>query len=661
MDSMHSSGGVLSGQAFAKTHLFKLFALICWLGCTAQTCVEPGPFQSPVGLEYGQSAQSDSEMPQAGPAPTQLPVTEPSPSTVSPETSAEPIADSTSPDQGDHVDQADPPTSDLMSPPGTDEAEELPIIQPAGPVPQTQLKPIARWSTVPYQRVNQGETLNIGVVAFSKYGVARVRFLISGAGYAGPASIDVEQMTLNQQTGIYEYWTPVSASAFTGDGTATIVAQVFGHDGGYRDQNTDGGGVGLDTLPLVVNATGGRPQIRAWVSKNGSDGAGVVNSSTAPFGTIGRAIDAIRAYRSSQGWGYNGDGGVVHIMPGSYTCSTGGVGDAVTCDSEWLTLTTAEGGSADNTILTAGGSIVPTRKLRLKGLTLKGSGTLSMNSSEVTRTTLWVDGCKVIGSGRGVSFAHPLSYEYARTYYTDSLITEVQQATTGATLCRGLTITRISDDAFQNVPFVSNCYVDDIDPLNSGAHADAWQHAMGNSDNRRDDNVIVYNLTATRLKYQSIFIRADINRQPSMAQGMAFVNVHMEMLPNAYGWGGWARWVDHLLWWHCTFAGKGIGFMNDTYAGVKHKCRITNLSVKGCDFAFLSDVGSEIDWNSFESNHYVNTSFTPGSDVTTGNNGLGADGVPLSWSPLLNRMDPIVPADVNNRVRMPLATVGASQ
>jgi hypothetical protein len=244
-------------------------------------------------------------------------------------------------------------------------------------------------------------------------------------------------------------------------------------------------------------------------------------------------------------------------------------------------------------------------------------------------------------------------------YYTDSSITEVQQATTGATFCRGLAITRISDDSFQNVPMVVNCYVEDVDPLGSGAHADAWQHGGGNAENRLDDNVIVYGLTATGLKYQSIFIRADVNSPASAAQGMAFVNVYMEMTADSDGWAGWGRWVDHLLWWHCTFAVKGMGLMSDTYAGAKLPCRITDFSVQGCDFAFFGAGDAQVDYAGWDHNHFVDPSFTAGGNVTTGDHLLNGASRPQAGSPLLDRLTPIVPADAAGRLRSGAADVGS--
>lgn len=534
-----------------------------------------------------------------------------------------------------------------------------PVVKPQN-VPQIQLKPIARWNLPPNQRVNADAALNVGVVAFSKYGISSVRFIVQGQGYTGPSPIDVTEMTLNEQSGTYEYWTAINGRDFTSDGPITVEAEVYGNDGGLRDKKTDGGGLGLDAMTLVVNPNGTLPQVEAYVSPGADDGAGAVNDPARPYGTIGRAIDAIRQYRAGQGLGDNADGGIVRLTPGEHWCNGGGVGGPIACDNEWVTITTAPGGNVDNTKLLPGG-VTSTRKLAVRGITLQGSGILGMSYNERMQNALWVDDCNLIGAGRGNPSAHPLSPEWGALYYTEDTITEVHQATSGAKFCRNLSIHRISDDAFQNIPMVVNCVVDDMDPVGTGAHADVWQHGGGNDWNRVDDNVIVYNLIATNLKYQSIFIRADIGSPPTMAQGMAFVNVYTHMLPDSHGWAGWGRMVDHLLWWHCTFDGKGMGFMSESYAGgAKIPCKVTNMSVKGCDFAFFGDGGAEIDWNNdWDSNHFVDGSVTAGVNVTTGDHMLDADSVPSNGSPLVDRLDAIVPGDANNNPRQTRSDIGA--
>ena len=47
------------------------------------------------------------------------------------------------------------------------------------------LTPIAHTDVVPYQRIQYGSSFDFGVVAFSKPGINRVDFAITGQGYTG--------------------------------------------------------------------------------------------------------------------------------------------------------------------------------------------------------------------------------------------------------------------------------------------------------------------------------------------------------------------------------------------------------------------------------------------------------------------------------------------
>src|SRR5574343_1518130 len=102
------------------------------------------------------------------------------------------------------------------------------------------LTPIARTDVVPYQRIEYGETFNFGVVAFSKDGIDRVEFTISGQGYSGGVKT-ATSMRLNNQVGsvattghvgVWEYYVPISSSEFTSDGAITVTPVVYGTDNG---------------------------------------------------------------------------------------------------------------------------------------------------------------------------------------------------------------------------------------------------------------------------------------------------------------------------------------------------------------------------------------------------------------------------------------------
>jgi hypothetical protein len=166
------------------------------------------------------------------------------------------------------------------------------------------LTPIARWDVVPYQRIKSGETFNAGVIAFSKAGINRVEFTVSGQGYSGPNPLVSRSMTYNERTDVYEYWVPLKGSDFSTNGAFTMQAAVYGADGGRRT---------LETLPLMVNATGTLPQPKAWVSKTGSDATGVINNSSRPFLTLKAAVSAIQGAN-----GGKSDGAIIYLFAGTY-------------------------------------------------------------------------------------------------------------------------------------------------------------------------------------------------------------------------------------------------------------------------------------------------------------------------------------------------------
>ena len=217
------------------------------------------------------------------------------------------------------------------------------LVQP----PSDALTPIARWDVVPRQRINAGETLKCGVVAFSKYGINEVRFDISGQGYSGQSPKIAREMAYNDRTDVWEYWVPISASEFRSDGMITVEATVVGNDGGIRDKNTTPGN-GLESLVLWVNPNGTLANNTAWVATNGNDSTGRVNDASRPFAKISSAMKAIATAQ-----GGKADGGTVRLRPGDYTAEGGGVynGATVNVVDEWITITNdpASGGTKANT------------------------------------------------------------------------------------------------------------------------------------------------------------------------------------------------------------------------------------------------------------------------------------------------------------------------
>ena len=528
-------------------------------------------------------------------------------------------------------------------------------VDPPPPPSTSPLTPIARWDVVPYQRIGQGETFKCGVIAFSRNGIDRVRFTVNGS------TRDVTSMTYNDRVGVYEYWTPISASQFSSAGPITVGAVITGQNGGTID---------LGTIKLVVDPDGSLPQPETWVdASSGNDQTGTVGNSGRPYRTIGKAIVGIRDWMRSNGYGSRADGGIVRLKPGTHSMDNGGFYDAISTSDEWVTITTAAGGTRSNTLIVDRNSLMPSVKLFCcRGITVKSGGQyryVFLGGSDVSDPYLWLDDCDIIGSGRWVAGSNPIPQTWDKKWLTSSYITNVDFAVGVGQMARGLTIEGIGNDAFQHCPMVVDCSANDLDPGSTGWHSDAWQwYSTGGPS-----NTIVYNYRCTDAHYQGIMCRTGVSSS-SAARNVAFVNMYVELrAPHRKSNGPaslWMRSVDHLLLWNCTFVGHPFNIYDDQQNGQSFGTVLNNLDVQGCVFDMLkvSAPKGSVPSSAFAHNHYVSNSdynaVMLGSDISSGNAGLDSSGTPQSGSPLLNRITPpMVPCDADNSPRGSTGDVGA--
>jgi hypothetical protein len=557
---------------------------------------------------------------------------------------------------------------------------------PSQQVSANPLTPIARYDVVPHQRFSMGEVFYFGVVAFSKEGINRVEFTVQGQGYSGSNPKVSTGMSYNPRTEVWEYWVPISASDFSGNGVFHITAVVYGNDGGMRD---------LGELPLVINATGALARPEAWVDgTSGSNVTGEVGNKDMPFATVGAAVDAIQNIN-----GGCADGGVIYLFEGSYDLNGGNASTV----NEWLTVTRAAGAMKENTIVVDGGAVQATQLLKISGLTLESTESYDfIFSGNSSPDKLWIHNCRLIGAGQWIAGSSPVYRSGFADYWTDSYITNTDFGVHNGLLARGMTIENIGNDAFQNTSFVINSRVNGIDPGDTYWHADAYQaHTAGVAP---AENRIVYNLFCKDLHYQGLFLRA------TSGQGTnnAFVNIFMEMRPpgrrgsesgnTILSSGGLYGHWNHLLVWHCSFpAGSFSVAEDDSGHGVTNSSFIGNIF---WEFRELeTTVGSEPAYtvpknrgnNAFLYNHFMNVygttssctdgsgstecpnwyatiadsavddSFTTGVDVVELNDpDAGTFGYPAGGATIIDRLPFVkVPVDINNYLRDTMPDIGA--
>ncbi len=532
------------------------------------------------------------------------------------------------------------------------------------------LTPIARWDVVPYQRINFGETLNLGVVAFSKEGIDRVEFLISGQGYSGGIKTATE-MSLNPQTGVWEYWVPLSASEFSSDGVINVEAVVYGEDGGMRDKNSFSGGVnldpGLNTLVLNVNPQMTLMQSEVWVNASGGNDNNP-GTRDQPLATIGRAV------RNLRDMGNNGNGGIVWLSPGIHNMNSSGSGNVYN-DNEWITIKPVVLGRDKTILQTSDKTLSHVKKIKVEGIKIKRMdfgdyAMLFQPPSLFQNVSVWIDNCEIEGLGREVQEQRIMGN--VKAYYTNSHIHDTRFPTDMGILARSLNLTQVGEDAFRNMPLIVNCNVDDIDRGNNTArHPDVWQWVY--SPEMNEENIIAYNLRASNCTYQGISNNnAIVGGQPSLiGKNIAFVNVHLNCTAGGY----WARWTDHLLLWHVSEIGGNFFFQQDYFKpGLQwFWSPVTNLSMKGCIFSKLKNYYNPtygyVDWSDTENNHYaVPQGFSgddlyviaPGKNATNGTIEIDSYGRPLFGSPLIDRLDEnLVPIDADGNLRDSMGDIGA--
>ena len=528
-------------------------------------------------------------------------------------------------------------------------------------VPQTQLKPIARWDTVPYQRIDPAHPLNLSVVAFSKYGINRVVFKISGGGYTG-LDKTATAMSLNPQTGVWEYWVPLTAAEFDTNSAITVEATVYGNDGGVRDKNTNAAvyGSGLSPVTLVVVPQSNADQYQrayAWVDNtNGNDGVtnAVSTSVNDPgagkyFKTINAAARAIQTYR-----GGNADGAMIYVKSGTYN-TAGSNSGFVRGSNEWLTISAAPGLARTDVVITAASGIYNIERAHVQGLTLSNTSngaSVIKNcypgaSCDPANVKVWIDNSHILGIGRwpegsanGGIYTGPVNPDIPEVYWTDSEVNKSNFGvyTQNTVLVRGLYIHEISNDPFQAAPLVINTRVDDVrgnylDSLgNKQPHADLFQPGAD------ADNFIMYNVRATGLHYDIFW--SNIYADAATATGIALVNVFAEidLDPNpAYGnrpvvFGGILGQYNHLLMWHNTYI-WGAGsipsdhlplaiYLTKSYPGNFRQYSVINSSFRGnlFDALGINNLDNGEPWyqepyltnhgDEFLDNHFVNVNPT---------------------------------------------------
>jgi len=521
--------------------------------------------------------------------------------------------------------------------------------QEPGQIGSGTAKAIARWDVVPYQTITAADdpTFTVGVVAFHIAGIARVSFSLEG----GPF-VDATSMTLNPETGVWEYCATLDARDFATDRPIELRAIAYPNAAAPQAEGTGGypgGGLPrlLDSLRLYVDAGQANPPIVRYCRPSGSDSSGD-GSPGNPYATPYRAAQAIH----SDGGG-SADGGIVHMGAGSYSWvqSNGGTLPATT--HRWLTFSPWPGTPRDQVRITGGGYPgTQINLIRLQGLTLNtyvhgDDGGFGGNDA------VWLDGGACIGAGIGTS-THFAGWNpgFKSKYWTDVQVQDdASSVPASVDIARNVDARRVQYGPARP-KLVVNCSWDTVNNGGTSNHPDFIHWNFAGSDTTFD-NAIVYGVTALNIDALGIFYK-----DTGHLQNVALVNLAMQL----QGSGGSpigqnCLSLDHFLLTNATCTGPALRWEMPG-------ALMRNMSIRGSHFDAMSinpQTGGDFVSNTwFDQNNFrPASSIKPGTGVSVLDPQFVNVFTPASSSPLRDRMDPLVPVDKDNAVRVSPSTIGA--
>ena len=482
--------------------------------------------------------------------------------------------------------------------------------------PGYEASAIARWTTVPFQTIDAGEMIRVGVAAFHRNGIEKVSFSANGGRW-----IDSTQAEVDPDSGVAQYWAMLRASDFD-DGNVEIRAIVYPKTAGiplvlggpyqltyHHAPFFDG----VYSLVLWTNNDGTLSRTPRYVSERGSDVTGNGTQEN-PFQTLSKAAQSIQTQYGSL------DGATIYAFPGTYDFQMKWAFTFASADDRFVTITSAPGISSDDVIIDE--ARPKAARIHLKNVTLQtnedGNFYTGYTHPQEQRTVLWFDGVKV--SAPTVRYAQNSNLVSVASYYvTNSSFANLPNGPLNAILLSNSEISNVISDAISGVQTVLNVTVTNIDPLDTGAHADVYEIVKNGTEdgtgNTQMNNYIVSGLYADAFKGRGItlaFLGAG-----EVVRNSAFVNIVLDPSSPDFT-SSFTRPMDNVLFAHNTFKQtlhlRALPSPLTSFVG-----NIFNGTLINPTEVNVSEVGDAY-WNH---NHFVLVPptvgmYTFGDDVTTG-------------------------------------------
>lgn len=457
-------------------------------------------------------------------------------------------------------------------------------------VPAFAITPIAHLDMIPYQRVTYGGSLKVGVVAFSKPGIADVAYTITptsgtytcSAGTGESCASNIKHTTTMRQNtdiattewpnGVWEYYVTLNSSEFTDNTSFTVSVTVTDNSSNTRT---------LDTITLLAEGASAYTHHYAYVDgTNGNDSTCSADQAVNKCKTISTAVSKAQTANSS-----SSAGNIIYLE--DYTgYSVSGL--SFSTSTEWLTITKSPTATKSSVIIYTG--VPSSSRIKFDNVTLQSltAGTYVINNS--SSGVFWLNACRIIGAGQYTASSSPVFTQLqlmsatGKMYTTGNYFTDMYDVLGYTTLSRGDFIENVGGDAFKNFNCVINLKIDGMtNGISDQYHQDALQIYQVSSGQYDVTNRLAYNVFATDVHYQGI-MRSDTTSP--VGHDNAFVNVFIEMRNPGEAGGDTCSGVsfrqlqpalngisgeDHLLVWHCSFpfahSAWGSSHTNSSFVG----------------------------------------------------------------------------------------------
>jgi hypothetical protein len=511
-----------------------------------------------------------------------------------------------------------------------------------GDCPQTNATAIARWDVVPYQEFN--DTFNVGVVAFHKNGINRVDFFISGA-LIGSSN----EMTLNPQTGVWEYWTELDAAEYSSSQLIKIDALVYPSFGEVRNLS-DGSLTQIDagdgSLYLWVDKGDLAHQIKYASDLTGNDNNDG-NTPASAYKTLKKAYDSVKSQ----------EGGIIYLLAGNYYMPS--AFDEPLATRRWITISSAPGvlKSEVNIVGREEGARWNSQKLYISNLTFRLiNETILIPSNR--NVSLWLDNVDILAETQfswqpivqGGSAGAQLTSYWTDIYMKD-FVNPVSVPWGNLLIVRNVYLENVGEDAFRVTGLLVNATAKNVGGFGIG-HTDLVQAGF-------TKNFIIFGLKAIDIATQGIY----------MHEGdWAIVNVLIDSHDSSYNYYFSDQTCGkHILLWYLTVSNQTAWWRP---GDATYECE--DISIRNSEFdrvlfgnssnSKYTNVSYLLEVIDFDNNHFVSgTSY--GTRATNGspdfsdvaNNNFS----PSSSSVLINRATPIVPVDVYGNIRKNPGAIGA--